>query len=91
MKQWFKALNSTWQALTVIGSVILFSLAVGGWYNTLSGLPEEIELNRQSIAEIQSRVGNVEKGQDAILSAIRLSNCLALAQAKDEPYQECMK
>ena len=72
-----------------LGHIVL----IGGrrWYNTISSLPEEIELNRQSIAEIQSRVGNVEKGQDAILSAIRLSNCLALAQAKDEPYQECMK
>jgi len=98
MTQWFKTLSSTWQALTVIGSVILFSLAVGGWYNTISSLPEEIEHNRQSIEEIQGRVGNVEKGQDEILNAIeisnrqlRLSNCLALAQAQNKPYQECMK
>jgi hypothetical protein len=90
MTMWFTKLHSAWQAMIVIGAAVLFGVGVGGWYTVLNELPDDVATNTQSILDIKNRVENVEQGQRGILKGIQLSNCLALAQVKGEPYQQCL-
>lgn len=89
MTKWFQNLNTTWQSLVVIGAVFAFALAVAAFAYPISQLPAQVEANRDDISHLRFDMQKIEIRQEDILEAIRLSNCLALAEAKRQPWQEC--
>lgn len=97
MTKWFNQLNSTWQSLVVLGGVFAFALTITAVAYPVYTLPETVEENAELIKGNSSliqgntdRIEKVEVNQQDLLDAIKLSNCLDLAQAQNTPYQTCL-
>lgn len=89
MKGWLENLSPTWQSLTAIGSAILFGAFIMGMTYKFSQLPELVHENQEDIQRLSTRVERVEIRQGDILESIKFSNCMAVADAKGEPWQVC--
>lgn len=89
MTAWFKSLNPTWQALLALSAVFVVGATMALAASGFVALPEAVQENTKNIDHLAERMNEVEDAQRDILKAIRFSNCMALAQAKGEPWQQC--
>ena len=101
MTDFINRIPVVWRALVVIATSLVIGFTVAA---TVLDIPIQVNANKESIVanrEAIDRLGNrlsaVEETQRGILSTqremlkgIQLGNCLSMAVAQKNPYQQCL-